>query len=110
MAAKKTSPTFVWVFHMEWEDRHGEQGSNVKVFETRAKAIEYLISDVKNYFDTYDGYTLEFVNGTGIDSDTMDIDVFSKAVKSEKGDVWLEVNVDGSGTNASWVVSTHKVL
>ena len=56
-ATKKTAPQFVWVFENRWDDRHGEQGSNVKVFATKAKADAYFAQDIKNYLENYEVLT-----------------------------------------------------
>lgn len=117
---KKTAPQFVWVFENRWDDRHGEQGSNVKVFATKAKADAYFAKDIKTYLENYDAltsdgkvdaYTVSSLNTNTISTGCVDdqvptlADVQKAAVKGG----WLDIDMDSSGTNSTWSVCRQKV-
>ncbi len=120
MATKTTKTTkkrSVWVFENRWDDRHGDQGSNVKVFSTKAKADEYFAKDIKTYLENYellaiDG-TVSIDNVSSLSTDNIELgpddipiaDIQKDAIKSG----WLNIDVDNSGTNAYWSVSEMEV-
>lgn len=117
MATKNPNPK-VYVFLNEWEDRHGERGSNVKVFATRKAANAYFAADIKTYLENYDALTSdgtvdpETINSlcpgdTGLDDGELTL---AELQKSATKAGWLEINVDSDGTNASWSVSKEEVL
>ena len=113
----KTAPQFVWVFENRWDDRHGEQGSNVKVFATKAKADAYFAKDIKTYLENYDALTgdgnvdadtVSSLNTNDIELGADDVslaDVQKAAVKCG----WLDIDMDSSGTNSTWSVCRQKV-
>lgn len=116
-ATKKTTPQFVWVFENRWDDRHGEQGSNVKVFATKAKADAYFAKDIKTYLENYDALTSEgkvdansviSLNTNDIELGTVDVPLADVQKAAVKGG-WLDIDMDSSGTNSTWSVSRQKV-
>ena len=113
MATKKLQ---VYVFENVWKDRHGGEGTNVKVFATKKKANEYLADDVENYLINHDAIDddnnidtscLESFDAGDIHTDECTAVNFLKQAK--KGGS-VEINVDGDGTYASWSVSKQTVL
>lgn len=112
----KTAPQFVWVFENQWEDRHGDKGSNVKVFSTKAKANKYFAADIKNYLENYSALDNGEFDTSVFDSfntDTVsDMDdgvTLAELQKAATACGWLDINVDSSGTNSTWSVSRQKV-
>ena len=116
---KNTAPQFVWVFENVWRDRHGDEGTSVKVFSTKKKANAYLAHDIENYLTNYDAVTYGKVDPNTVDSlntNTVSIDgvdesapTLAEVQKAAAACGWLDINVDSSGTNASWSVSKQKV-
>lgn len=113
MATKQEKKLSVFVFENVWKDRHGDEGTNVKVFSTKKKAMDYFKKDVKNYLENYyaisdgkiDTSVIDSINGDTIDEDTT-LDDLMKLASCD----WLDINVDSSGTNASWSVSKMAVM
>jgi hypothetical protein len=118
--AKKTSPKFVWVFENVWHDRHGDEGTNVKVFATKKKADAYFANDIEYYLTNYDAVVDGKVDTNTVDSlntNTVSIDceddkapTLAEVQKAAADCGWLDINVDSSGTNSSWSVSKEEVL
>ena len=116
---KKTDPQFVWVFENVWRDRHGDEGTNVKVFSTKKKANAYLAHDIENYLTNYDAVTDGKVDPNTVDSlntntiSTGCVDdptpTLAEVQKAAAACGWLDINVDSSGTNATWSVCKQKV-
>ena len=114
---KKTAPQFVWVFENRWDDRHGEQGSNVKVFATKAKADAYFAQDIKTYLENYealtsdgnvDANTVSSLNTNDIELGADDVPLADVQKAAVKGG-WLDIDMDSSGTNSTWSVCKQKV-
>jgi len=113
MATKQEKKLSVFVFENVWKDRHGDEGTNVKVFSTKKKAMEYFKKDVKSYLENHDAISdgeidtsvLDSIYGNGIDENTT-LDELMKLTSCS----WLSINVDGEGTDASWSVSKMEVL
>ena len=113
MATKQEKKLSVFVFENVWADRHGDEGSNVKVFSTKKKAMDYFKKDVKTYLENYgalsdgklDTSVFDSMCGDEVDEDTT-LDELMKLTSCD----WLSINVDSSGTNASWSVSKQDVL
>lgn len=113
MATKQEKKLSVFVFENVWKDRHGDEGTNVKVFSTKKKAMDYFKKDVKNYLENYDAISdgridttvIDCINGDEVDEDT----TLNELMKLTSCD-WLDINVDSSGTYSSWSVSKMEVL
>lgn len=114
---KKTAHQFVWVFENRWDDRHGEQGSTVKVFATKAKADAYFAKDIKTYLENYDALTsdgkvdadtVSSLNTNDIELGADDVPLADVQKAAVKGG-WLDIDMDSSGTNSTWSVCKEKV-
>lgn len=113
----------VYVFENTWKDRHGDEGTNVKVFATKAAANKYLASDIVDYLTNHDAVSHGKIS-TGDDPESTRVSWFeTKGISSDDGDCslkefteaaakcgWAEVNIDDEGTYASWSVSKQDVL
>lgn len=117
---KKTAPQFVWVFENRWDDRHGEQGSNVKVFATKAKADAYFAKDIKTYLENYDALTSDgkvdtttvaSLNTNTVSTGGVDdpVPTLAEVQKAATACGWLDIDVDSSGTNSTWSVCKQQV-
>lgn len=113
MATKQEKKLSVFVFENVWKDRHGGEGTNVKVFSTKKKAMDYFKKDVKIYLNNFnsisdgrlDTSVFDSICGDGIDENTT-LDELMKLTSCS----WLVINVDSSGTDSSWSVSKQEVL
>lgn len=113
MATKQEKKLSVFVFENVWKDRHGDEGTNVKVFSTKKKTMEYFKNDVKSYLEKYDAISdgeidtsvFDSICGDEIDENTT-LDELMKLTSCS----WLVINVDSSGTDSSWSVSKQEVL
>jgi len=121
MATKKPQ---VYVFVNTWKDRHGDEGVNVKVFGNKKSADKYFADDLKHYLSDKDAIRVDIfgedpakqmINTESLESfeageiSTDDCSVKDFLVQATKAG-YAEVNVDGSGTYASWSVATQTVL
>lgn len=120
MATKKPQ---VYVFVNSWKDRHGDEGLNVKVFGTKKAADKYFADDLTHYLSEMDAIkadvfgkdptkklikteALNSFEAGDISTDECSLkDFLAKATKAG----CAEVNVDGSGTYASWSVAKQTV-
>ena len=115
MANKKL---MVYVFENVWKDRHGEEGTNVKVFATKKAADAYLAHDLEYYLTNYDAV----VDGK-VDTDCTVHSFNTLDLSSEDGEAslkdlqksaarcgWVDINMDDEGTYSSWSVSKQEVL
>lgn len=109
----------VFVFVNVWDDRHGESGSDVKVFSTKKKLDDHFAEDVRYYLNEHDTITTtktgrevidhNAISSIGYDSLTRNRSlrgVIQNALKNR----FLEINVDDSGTNAKWSLEEQEVL
>lgn len=104
----------VIVFINRWEDRHGESGINIKVFGKPGKCLDYAKADVENYLRRFeavtddgliDGNSIQEIDGQSVCDDTL-----SGVLHTLQKDKYLEINVDGDGTNSSWEIAEHDVI
>lgn len=120
MATKKPQ---VYVFVNTWKDRHGDEGVNVKVFGSKKSADKYFADDLKHYLSDKDAIrvdifgkdpTKQMINTESLESfeageiSTDDCSVKDFLAQATKAG-YAEVNVDGSGTYASWSVAKQTV-
>jgi len=116
---KKVKQTVI-VFENKWKDRHGEEGTEVKVFETMANACNHLASDIESYLNQYsaiDGDHVDIGQIASIeaedlvrdDENTRPLTLFKLKQAAVMGG-WLEIDVDAEGTSSSWSVEVQEVL
>jgi hypothetical protein len=120
MATKKPQ---VYVFVNTWKDRHGDEGVNVKVFGNKKSADKYFADDLKHYLSEKDAISVDvfgkdpakqMINTEALESfeageiSTDDCSVKDFLAQAKKAG-YAEVNVDGSGTYASWSVAKQTV-
>lgn len=109
----------VYVFINVWEDRHGESGSDVRVFSTKKKLDEHFAEDVRSYIGiqgalgtTKTGREVidhNEVSSIGYDSLTRNRSLRS-VIQTALKERSLEINIDDSGTNAKWSLEEQEVL
>ena len=109
----------VFVFVNDWSDRHGESGSDVKVFSTKKKLDEHFDADVRFYLGGHDALTTtkkgrvmidhNSICSIGYDSLTRNRSVKS-VIQTALKERSLEINVDESGTHAKWSLEEQEVL
>lgn len=108
-----------YVFVNVWEDRHGESGSDVRVFSTKKKLDEHFESDVRSYLGGLDALITTKKGRTMIDHNAVSSIGYNsiernrslrRVIKTALKERSLEINIDDSGTNAKWSLEEREVL
>ena len=102
---KKAVKTTVWSMTCIWEDRHGDQGTNLEVRGSKEEIDAELKKDIEMYLIDHPLEDMDDVDG---EFRRIPKTVESAVAAAIKGG-WIEFNVDSSGTNAKWVVEQHEV-
>lgn len=109
----------VFVFVNDWSDRHGESGSDVKVFSTKKKLDEHFTEAFYTYLEDHDALATtktgrvvidhNAISSIGYDSLTRNCSV-QRVIQTALKERSLEINVDESGTYAKWSLEEQEVL